>query len=70
MDTSCNLNDSFNQFSIATQNVQQLYSVVATNAAGCTATETKTIYIYPTPILNTVANPTALFVQAILLLLP
>jgi gliding motility-associated-like protein len=44
----------------ATQNVQTIYSVVATNAAGCTATANKTIYIYPTPILNTVANPSTI----------
>lgn len=44
----------------ATQNVQTIYAVVATNAAGCTATASKTIYIYPTPILNTVANPSTI----------
>jgi gliding motility-associated-like protein len=44
----------------ATVNAQTTFTVVATNATGCTATASKVINIYPTPVLNTVVNPTAI----------
>lgn len=44
----------------ATVNAQTTFTVVATNATGCTATATKVINIYPSPVLNTVVNPTAI----------
>ena len=46
----------------ATVNAQTTFTVVATNATGCTAAASKVINIYPTPILNTVVNPTAICV--------
>ena len=46
----------------ATINAQTTFTVVATNAIGCTAAASKVINIYPTPILNTVVNPTAICV--------
>jgi gliding motility-associated-like protein len=44
----------------ATINTQTTFTVVATNANGCTATASKVINIYPTPVLNTVVNPSAI----------
>jgi gliding motility-associated-like protein len=44
----------------ATLSVQTTFTVVATNATGCSATVNKTIYIHPTPVLNTVVNPTTI----------
>jgi gliding motility-associated-like protein len=44
----------------ATLSVQTTFTVVATNATGCSVTANKTIYIYPTPVLNTVVNPTTI----------
>lgn len=44
----------------ATLSAQTTFTVVATNATGCTATANKTIYIYPTPVLNTVVTPSTI----------
>ncbi len=44
----------------ATVSAQTTFTVVATNTTGCSVTANKTIYIYPTPVLNTVVNPTTI----------
>jgi len=44
----------------ATLNTQTTFTVVASNSTGCSVTANKTIYIYPTPVLNTIVNPSTI----------
>ena len=55
-----NLNSTNTNPVTATVSAQTTFTVVATNATGCSATVNKTIYIHPTPVLNTVVNPTTI----------
>lgn len=57
---AANLNITTTNAVTATVSAQTTFTVVATNATGCSATANKTIYIYPTPVLNTVVNPTTI----------
>ncbi|MCC6252841.1 MAG: gliding motility-associated C-terminal domain-containing protein [Bacteroidia bacterium] len=44
----------------ATVNTPTTFTLVATNPTGCSVTASKTIEIYPTPVLNTIVNPNAI----------
>jgi gliding motility-associated-like protein len=57
-----NLNNTTANPVTATVNAQTTFTVVATNSSGCTSTASKVINIYPTPVLNTIVNPSAICV--------
>lgn len=57
---AANVNNATANPVTATVNAQTTFTVVATNPTGCTATASKVIHIYPTPVLNTIVSPSAI----------